>query len=138
MRNVLIISALLLFTSCLKKIEEVSTANTNIFDPEYAGDQWWNYDDVSMFTNQNNDTYIKIEFSAEDHLPELKPTSIDVQVIINDAEPLYTSMVISPSGDLEGVVNISPTGATNFCVEIGVYIEDEQKTINSFKDCKSL
>lgn len=138
MKYIALLSIIAFCSSCLKKIEEVDTANTNIFDPEYAGDQWWIYDDVSMFTNQNNDTYIKIEFSAEDHLPDLKPTSIDVSVIINEEPPIYTTMDISPSGDLEGIVTISPMSTTNYCIEIGVYIEEEDRTINSFSECKSL
>lgn len=138
MKYLISISALLFLTSCLKKIEEVESANTNIFDPEYAGEQWWEYDDVSLITNQNNDTYVSIEFSAEEHLPELKPTLMDVRVVVNDGTPIYTSMILSPSGDLEGVVNILPTGETNFCVEVGVYVQEEDRTINTFTECKSL
>lgn len=130
---------LLTFTSCLKKIDAVETANTNIYDPEYAGDQWFIYDDVFTYTNSNNDQKIRIEFIIpESYAPQIQPTVIEVSVIVNGAAPVIVQAPIASSGNYEGAIELFPTGQTNFCIELGVYVEEEQLTLNSFSECKSL
>ncbi|MBD3638221.1 MAG: hypothetical protein HUJ25_12785 [Crocinitomicaceae bacterium] len=140
MKNVsIIIGILLLFSSCLKKIDEVETANTNIFDPEYAGDQWWVYDDVYIYTNSNNDQKVRFLYSIpENKAPDLKPTHIDVSISVNGATPVFTQADITKDGNFEGELEINPSGVTNYCLEIGVYVVEEDLTINSFTECKSL
>lgn len=139
MMKVNYILILLLCCSCLKKIEEVETANTNIFDEEYAGDQWFVFDDVYLYTTSNNDLRLKFEYSIhENRAPELQPTNIPISIRINGGDVIITSAPIQPDGNYDGEFEINPTGETNFCLEIGVYIEEENKTINSFVDCKDL
>ena len=139
MRNLIFIGIALIATSCLKKIEEVETANNNIFDPEYAGEQWWVYEDVFMFTDQNNNTYVRFEIGIpEENAPELKPPQIDLAVTVNGGNTYYTEASVNYTGNYKGVVNIFPTGETNFCIDVGVYVEEEGLIINSFSECKAL
>jgi hypothetical protein len=139
MRKIAILVILLSCYSCLKKIEEVETANTNIFDPDYGGEKWWVYDDVFVWTNSNNDQFIRFEFSVlESFAPDLKPISIALGVSVNGSVPIVSSVSKTTSGDYKGTLDINPIAATNFCLDIGVYVEEEQITINSFSDCMSL
>lgn len=127
------------FVSCLKKIDEVDSANTNIFDPNYAGEQWWVFEDVYTYTNAFNDQFIRFEIVIpEEKAPTLKPTKIDLAISVNGTAAQYTVANIKSNGDFEGHLDITPTGETNFCLEIGVYVEDEDLTINSFTECKNL
>ncbi|UKN02284.1 hypothetical protein K6119_01965 [Paracrocinitomix mangrovi] len=136
---IIAISLIFLSSSCLKKIEEVETANTNIMDPDYAGGQWFVYDDVYTFTNSNNDQFVKLDFTIPaENAPKLKPTFIDLAVKVNGGNYIYTSVNINTQGDYDGSVAVVPQGETNYCVEIGVYVEEEDLVINSFSECKSL
>ena len=139
MRNLLFILITVSFVSCLKKIEEVDTANTNIYDPNYAGGQWWIYEDVFLWTDQINNQWIRFELSVpETYVPTIKPTFIDLGVTVNSGTEYFPKASISPSGDYEAVLDISYTVATDFCLDVGVYVEEQDTTINVFTDCKSL
>lgn len=139
MKNVIYILLLLSCTSCLKKIEEVETANTNIFDPEYGGEQWWVFQDVYSFTNINNDQFIRFEITIpEENAPNLKPPHIDLGIKVNDAGPYVVQANINYTGGYLAVLDIPPSGSANFCLEVGVYVEETELIINSFTECKDL
>ena len=111
MKAILYIAVLFVSVSCLKKVEQVETANTNIFYPDYAGGQWFVFDDVSIYTNQNNDQRLKFEFTIpESYAPDLQPTEIDLGVKINDGAQLLTIAHIKTNGSYEGIIEINPTG----------------------------
>ena len=139
MRIFVFFTIALLLSSCLKKIEEVDSANTNIFDPDYAGEQWWSYDDVYLYTNSNNDQFVHFDFSIpQEKAPKLKPPTIDVSVKVNGGDPHYTGANIYIDGSYKGGLNIPPTGETSFCLEIGIFVESDTLIINEFTDCMSL
>ncbi|MEX1003088.1 MAG: hypothetical protein WDZ35_13300 [Crocinitomicaceae bacterium] len=133
------ISILLLFSSCLKKIEEVDNANTNIYDPDYVGEQWWVYENVNVFTDGNNNQKVALEYSvSEEKAPGLNSPKINLAVLVNsETDTIYASADINTSGDYSGSVIINYNGAANYCMEIGVFTQ-EGLTINSFEECKSL
>jgi hypothetical protein len=88
MKKVLIISLLMLAaSSCLKKIEGADSVNTNIFDPEFGGAQWFMIDTIFEFTNQFNNPQISIDFFIlPEYTPELKPSSIDIAGYVNNGD----------------------------------------------------
>ena len=138
MKTILYIAIPLLFTSCLKKIDAVETANDNIFDPEYAGEQWWVYEDVILFTNSNNDQKIKIKLSVpQENVPDLNPPQISYKAILNESEELIGDFSIQQSGDYEEEIIINPLPTTNYCLDLGVYVEEDSITINKFYECRS-
>ena len=139
MKYLIVVILGLSLTSCLKKVVEVETANTNIMDPEYGGDQWWIFEDVYVYTNQNNDQFIRFEITLPgENAPQLKPPKIDMALVANGATPVYDVLEIKSNGDYEAMVDIDPTGETNFCIEVGVYVSEENLIINSFTECKAL
>lgn len=139
MKKLMIIAMAFVSVSCLKKVEEVETANTNIFDPEYVGGQWWVFDDVYVYTNSNNDQKVRFDYSIPSaNAPDLKPTQIDLMVSINNGTPFQDIAEITQNGRYEGSCEINPSSSTNYCLEIGVYVEEEELTINSFMECKDL
>jgi hypothetical protein len=139
MRKYLIIALIgLVNVSCLKKIEQVETANTSLFDEEYAGDQWFVYEDVYIFTNSNNDQIVKIDYVIPSaYAPDLRPTVIKVEGLVNSYPAQLDSAVINNSGAYEGSFEFVPDGASEYCLSLGIYINQEKKSINHFSECKS-
>jgi len=134
-----IISVGLLFASCLKKIDEVENASTNIFDPNYTGGQWWVYEDVSLVTNSNNDTKIKIDILVpEENVPTLNPVGFSVWSQLNEYEGRVDSLSVDYSGDYSGALIYDPDGSTDFCLQLGIYNYDPDTIVNVFSECKSL
>lgn len=135
----LIILGLLLFSSCLKKIDEVETANTNIYDPEYAGDQWWQYTDLYLWTNTNNDQKVRVQVTVtEEYAPQLKPTNIPLTISVNGSSLYETTAAITQNGNYICDLDINPQSTTNYCIDVGVYVEEEDITINVFSECRGL
>ena len=139
MKYVLLLSSLVLFTSCLKKIEAVEEANDNMFDQDYAGEQWWFYDNVTLFTDSNNDQKVKIELSVpQENAPDLNPPQIRYKAILNESVELIGNFSIEQSGDYREEIIINPLSTPNYCVDLGVYVPEDSLTINNFTECKSL
>jgi hypothetical protein len=140
MKKVLIISlSLFLLSSCLKKMVQVETANTNIYDTEYAGEQWFLLNDVFLYTNSANTQYVRIEYSIpRSYAPDLSPTGIKVEGFCNQYPSQLDSAVISSSGSYKGRFDYLPDGSTEFCIDIGVYINELDSSINKFSSCIDL
>ena len=139
MKYLVILVSLLTLTSCLKKIEEVETANTNIFDPEYGGDKWWNYGDLYLWTNSNNDQKVRIQVVIpQSYAPDLQPLNIPLSISVNGGGYNQQSAVINQSCYYTCNYDINPQSTTNYCIDVGVYVEEEDTTINVFSECKSL
>ena len=97
-------------------------------------------DDVYIFTNQNNDQFTRFEIGIpEENAPKLKPPKIHLGVNVNSGSNLYVVvMTVGFSGDYSGTLDIPVSGQTNFCLNVGVYVEEEDIVINEFEECKSL
>lgn len=129
----------LLTQSCLKKIEQVENATDNIFDPDYTGTQWWVYEDVSLITNSNNDTKIRIEVVVpEENVPTLNPVGFSVWSQLNSYEGRIDSLSVNFSGDYSGTLLYQPDGNTDFCLQLGIYSYEPDSIINVFSECKTL
>ena len=125
-------------TSCLKKISQVDEANTSLFDEEYSGEQWFIFEDVYTFTNSNNDFKVRLEYVIPaEFAPDLKPTGIKVEALVNGYPAKLDSAVINNSGGYEGSLEYSPDGSSQYCLNLGIYINEENRSINNFSDCKS-
>jgi len=125
-------------TSCLKKISQVDEANTSLFDEEYTGDQWFIFEDVYTYTNSNNDLKVRLDYMIPaEYAPDLKPTGIKVEALVNGYAPKLDSAVVNNSGSYEGSVEYSPDGSSEYCLNLGIYINEEGRSINNFSECKS-
>jgi len=128
-----------MFSSCLKKIEEVETANTNIFDPGYAGEQWFVYDDVYTYVNSSSQTRVKILVTVpEENAPEIQPTNIPISASINEYSTILDSASITSSGDYSLIFDLIPDGSPNYCLSMGVYLKEQDSVMNVFTECKDL
>lgn len=132
---------LLVFSSCLKKLEEVDTANDNIYDHQFAGDIWFELDTVYIFTNQFNNQVANLEFHIkEEYTPELTPTNIDMSAKVNNGEEMFIEVPLNYYGVYKYDLAIPPDGSSAYCLELGVLVLEENDTlvINSFSACKDL
>lgn len=138
-RLLICISIGMTLSSCLKKIDEMDNLNTNIFDPEYAGDKWYSIDDAYLYTNSFNDQYVRIEYSIpESAVPTIQPTGISIMSECNSYPAQTDSAILSYKGHYEGVLQYVPDGSTDYCIDLGIYIWQEDTTINRFSECVSL
>lgn len=138
-RLLICISIGMTLSSCLKKIDEMDNLNTNIFDPEYAGDKWYSIDDAYLYTNSFNDQYVRIEYSIpESAVPTIQPTGISIMSQCNNYPAEPDSAILSYKGHYEGVLQYLPDGSTEYCIDLGIYIWDKDTTINRFSECVSL
>ncbi|OIQ24491.1 MAG: hypothetical protein BM555_07110 [Crocinitomix sp. MedPE-SWsnd] len=127
-----------LLSSCLKKLPEVESANTNIFDTAYAGERWFVVEDVYLYTT-NNTQYVEVEYKIpQSFAPDLSPTGIMVEGNCNDYDSQLDSAIIGSDGSYYGGFNYQYDGSTNFCLEAGVFIRELDYSINKFTECADL
>ena len=140
MRVVVVILLIGLFqSSCLKKVEGADSLNSSIFDPEYDGGQWYVIDDISTYTNSNNDFKVRIEYIIyESVLPKLKPSGLSITADCNQYPTVKDSAELNYKGNFEGVLEYTPDGSTEYCLDLGIYLWSEDSTINRFSQCVSL
>lgn len=128
-----------LFTGCLKKIEEADNLNTNIFDRDYAGDQWYVIDDYYQFTNELGQIKTRVEVIVpSENTPDLKSSSLKVEASGSGYTKNILNFNIQTGGDYEGIIDLPYNGLVTYCIELGIYIEEEEEAINSFEDCFQL
>lgn len=130
---------ILMLSSCIKKIQEVDDASTNIFDPEYTGEQWFIYEEVSMYTNSNNDTKIRIDIKVpEENVPTLNPVGFSIWSKLNNSAERIDSLTIDNAGDYTTSLIYDPDGSTDYCIDLGIYNYNPDTVFNIFSECKSL
>ena len=139
MRKILIIAtSVFALSSCLKKIEQVDTANTNIYDINYQGEQWFVLEDIYLYT-QNNNQFVSIDYRIpRSFAPDLSPTGIMVEGLVNDYDAKLDSAIIGSDGSYYGSFSYLYDGSTNYCLNAGVYIRELDYSINHFADCTEL
>lgn len=141
MRGFLLVMILpLFFGSCLKKIEEADNLNTNIFDRDYTGDQWYVINDTYQITNDLGQIKARIEVSIpQENVPELKPSNIKVHV---EGDGLPVTVIDFPksggAGNYDAIVDLPYNGLITYCITLGIYVEEEDAAINLFEECFQL
>jgi len=137
MRLILIILFIsILFSSCLKKIEEADNLNTNIFDKEYAGGCWFNVTDTYSYINGDGQTKIRIEaVLPESNMPGLKPSSVAIYCSVNDQPELLLNVGTDDNGNYPFYYDAIPESSNEYCLEAGLYLASEDSTINRFVVC---
>ncbi len=136
-----VIILLLVLTGCLKKIEEADELTTNIFDREYTGDQWYNVNEVSLFTNDLGQNKARFDVVIpNENLPELKPSNVQVWVSgYGGDSTAVLDFVLTGSSLYKSTIDLPYAGATaDYCVTLGIYLEDENDVINKFSGCYNL
>lgn len=127
--------------SCMKKVEGIEEYQTNIFDVNYEGEQWFVYEDVYMYTNSFNDQLVGVKFSVpKENLSDLRPSHLLLRYQVNNQSEKDMSVELDNQGDYSATIGLFPSGTQEYCLTLSVLIiENEDSTaINSFTECKSL
>lgn len=127
-------------SSCLKKIEEVNHLNTNIFDKEYQGDSWFFIDDIYTYYNNFGQQFVRVEaVLPEQNMPELKPNLIFISCSVNDGTKVIFNAHLDSDGSYPFYYDLPPLApGSEYCLEAGLYLEEEDTIINTFVSCTQL
>lgn len=130
---------ILTLSGCLKKIDGVDELNTNIFDRDYAGEQWYIIDNAEQITNDLGEIKTRIyTVIPEENVPALKPSSISVHLEGDGIEVTVVDYFTAPGGDYELIIDLPYTGSGTYCITLGIYIDEEDAAINLFEDCVTI
>jgi hypothetical protein len=125
--------------SCLKKLEEIEETNSNIFDREYNGDRWYNVNSLEQISNELGE--IKARFDAQlprENLPGLLPSYVEFYLQGDGITGGVIGAPLAPGGNFDFEIDLPYTGAGEYCISLGIYIEEENETINIFEYCATL
>ena len=121
--------------SCLKKIEGIDEINTNIFDREYAGDVWFLIKDIEQVTNDLGQIKARLyTWIPKANLPGLVPSNLKIYVEVDGEPKGVTDFPLTPGGDFERVMDLPYIGPGEYCISLGIYLEDEEEAINIFRE----
>lgn len=146
MKNFLFIAvAGFLVTGCFKKIEEANELDFNMFDREYAGEQWFIVKDQAEFVNGLGQQRVRatIEIPLE-NLPELRSSTLDLTYSWNyetEEDWIFpmTNTNLNTDGGYTRIVTTARNDENFYCLSAGVYLEDEDSlVINPFTECFSI
>lgn len=139
MRKIVLIGMVLtLATSCLKKIQAVDELNTNVFDRDYTGDTWFEITSLNTYVNIDGQTRVKVKAKVpHEKLPGLKPTFMRLDCQVNNQDFGVINAPLNTSGDYVVELDAVPDGTT-YCLTMGVYVEEDNETINVRTDCTDL
>ncbi|MBI3135456.1 MAG: hypothetical protein HYZ14_12340 [Bacteroidetes bacterium] len=133
---IVVIALGLVTSSCLKKIEGVDTLNTNIFDKEYAGDCWFYIDDAYSYYNDFGFPRVMIKaVLPEENAPGLQSYLIYITCRVNNQQEVLFNSYLNTSGDYTFFYDAAPETSNEYCLEAGIYLQDEDTTINRFTLC---
>lgn len=136
MRVVVSIILVLITTSCLKKIEGVDELNTNIFDKEYAGGCWFEIEDTYWFINDFGLPRMRVKAVLPDeNVPDLSPNLIYIKCRVNNQPEILFNAFTDSKGDYKFYYDAVIESSNNYCLQAGLYIQDEDTTINTFTLC---
>lgn len=141
MKHNLIIAALAAFSlsSCLKKIEGTDQLTTNIFDIEYSGTVWFEIDDIYTYYTEFGQLKVRVDaILPNENMPELKPYLIYINCRVNDEPEIIFYAYKNTLGDYPFYFDLDPQTPNNYCLEAGIYLQDQDTTINRFTLCGSL
>lgn len=137
----LILSVFVIFmsTSCLKKIEGTDNLTTNIFDSEYTGDVWFVIDDVFTYYTDFGQLKVRVEaFIPNANMPALKPNLIYINCHVNDEPEITFYAYKNTKGDYPFYFDLMPATTNEYCMEAGIYLQEQDTTVNRFTLCGSL
>jgi hypothetical protein len=136
MKYTILILVALLATSCLKKIEGVNDLDTNIFDKEYAGPCWFYVDDTYTYFNMFGMPRVMVEaVLPEENVPGLKPSMIFITCQVNNQQEILFNSTVNNKGDYTFYFDAAPESSNSYCLEAGIYLQEEDTTINRFTIC---
>lgn len=128
----------LLCGSCFKKVDGVDEINTNIFDREYAGDVWYEITDIEQLSIDGAIKARLIIWIPKANLPGLVPSNIKVHAEGDGLPVTVLDFPLTTGGDYETVIDLPYTGVGEYCVKLGIYLEEEDAAINIFENCITL
>ncbi len=124
-----------IMVSCFKKLDGIDNLNTNIYDPDYAGDAWFELTNAFEFVDVLGNTKVKIEaLIPSDATPGLKPSNFYYSCVVNSVDLGVPYVSIEEEEHYEIVIIVDPDISDNYAVTLGVWIEDDQKAINHFTE----
>lgn len=142
MKNYILISVLflmILLSSCLKKIEGTDNLTTNIFDVEYTGDAWFLIEDIYTYYTTFGQLKVRVEAVIPNaNMPVLKPNLIYVNCHVNDEPEVIFYTYKNTKGDYTFYYDLMPETTNSYCLEAGIYLQEQDTTINRFTLCTSL
>ena len=131
-----LIIAAFLVSSCLKKIDGVDQLDTNIFDKEYAGPCWFEIDDAYLYYNDFGMQKMMVEaIIPEENVPGLKPSLIFITCRVNNQPEVLFNSTVNTTGDYSFFYNAAVESSNEYCLEAGIYLQEEDSTINRFTLC---
>lgn len=135
-----LISAVFLFSSCLKKIEEADRLDTNIFDRGYKGGAWYNIVDYYQYSNPLGQIRVKMAFDIPSaNLPNLKSSFINLAFRFDESEDWQnTTLELNNKGGYNGSFDLVINEDDVYCLTLGIYLPDEDEVINYFEECVEL
>jgi hypothetical protein len=126
-------------SSCLKKIEGTDSLTTNIFDAEYTGDVWFLIDDIYTYYTDFGQLKVRVEAAIPNaNMPVLKPYLIYINCHVNDEPEITFYAYKNTKGDYPFYFDLMPVTSNQYCLEAGIYLQDQDTTINRFTLCTSL
>jgi hypothetical protein len=142
MKNYILFIAVLAsisLSSCLKKIEGTDNLTTNIFDVEYTGDAWFLIDDIYTYYTVFGQLKVRVEAVIPNaNMPVLKPNLIYINCHVNDEPEITFYTYKNTKGDYPFYFDLFPASSNEYCLEAGIYLQDQDTTINRFTLCGSL
>ncbi len=140
MKYILVLLVLALTaSSCLKKVEGIDELNTNVYDPDYAGEQWFEIVNIFQFTNSLGQIRVRVTFQIpESNTPDLKPSTIDLGVRRGSGAWINDEFNLIGDGVYEGEIDFEKTDSDVYCLSLGIYVEEDNEIINDFMECVAL
>lgn len=138
--GLLLFGVLLVFSSCLKKIEEADHLDTNIFDRDYTGGQWFNIVDYYQYSNELGQIRVKVVFDIpESNLPNLKSSYFNLAYRRGTTELWqYAVLELNNKGGFNGSFDFITNEEHLYCLTLGIYLPEEDAVINYFEECVQL
>ncbi|MGB1102189.1 MAG: hypothetical protein ACPG21_01030 [Crocinitomicaceae bacterium] len=128
------------FISCLKKIDEADQLDYNIYDREYAGDQWYVIESAEQVTNELGQIKARLlVVILESKVPELQPSAIRVVVNATDFDNQVVDFLKDPLLGYAKYLDLPYEDPPyDYCLNLAIYDEDNDEGINAFDDCASI
>lgn len=135
-KGLLLIFLAFLAASCLKKIEGTDTLNTNIYDVDYAGECWFYIEDAYSYFNSFGFPRVMVKAVVpEENAPGLQSYIMYITCRVNNQPEVLFNSYLNTAGDYTFYYDAAPDPSNEYCLEAGIYLQDEDTTINRFTLC---
>ena len=134
-----VILSFFLFTSCLKKNDEINRLNTNIFDKDYSQGVWFNVLKSVKYINDFGSPIVRFEYEIpENKTPSLKGSFINVASKKANGDWVFEKLSIGTDGSYDGIIEFPAVVSNNYCFFLGIHNTDDDSVINSFEYCEEV